>query len=84
MEHQVEVVVGWSPFDEVAEELKDRPDFDESTWIDASGGDQAGGLSRTAIPMALIRPATNAFDFSRTVMHSPAVRALKHQLDATS
>ncbi len=34
-EHQIEIVVGWSPFEEVAEELTDRPDFSKSIWIEA-------------------------------------------------
>ena len=33
--HEIEIDIGWSPFAEVAEELKDRPDFNESVWIEA-------------------------------------------------
>ena len=28
-------IIGWSPFDEVAMELTDRPDFNEFVWIEA-------------------------------------------------
>ena len=34
-EQQMEIVVGWSPFEEVAEELKDRPNFTKAIWIEA-------------------------------------------------
>jgi len=34
-QHEFEIVIGWSTWAEVTEELNNRPDFNESVWIEA-------------------------------------------------